>query len=121
MTQYDLRDDSETSTFVLKTCLAKNVHHHHDEVEAYKAMGAEEVALPNMIRFYGSWRQGDTYNMLLEYVGGGTLESFMEATDPPTRFEDILKFWVKLFDLVALLARIHRHPNPNHRHTCLQG
>jgi serine/threonine protein kinase len=110
-----------TPTFVLKTCSSHAVQYHQREVHAYKAMGGQVDVMPNMVRFYGSWRQGNTYYMLLEYVNGGTLESFFQDTPSPTRQEEILMFWERLFDLVNLVARVHKHPNPNSRHEYLQG
>ncbi|KAF2687076.1 kinase-like protein [Lentithecium fluviatile CBS 122367] len=114
-------DATTTDTFVLKTCPARNDHHHYDEVQAYKDMRTEHDVMSNMVRFFGSWKQGHTYYMLLEYADGGTLESFLQDTAPPTKREHIIMFWERMFDLIKLIARIHKHPNPNRRHEYLQG
>jgi serine/threonine protein kinase len=114
-------DDRRTNTFVVKTCPANKVHLYHDEVNVYKAMSAENPVLDNMVRFYGSWRQGDTYNILLEYVDGGTLESFLERTHPPTALRDIVTLWEKFCALASLIALIHQHPHPNNDKIILRG
>jgi serine/threonine protein kinase len=84
-------------------------------------MSAEDKVLDNMVRFYGSWRQGDTYNILLEYVDGGTLEDFFKKTDPPTNLQEMVTLWKKFCDLTSLIALIHQHPHPSDKHRILQG
>jgi hypothetical protein len=59
--------------------------------------------------------------MLLEYVDGGNLEDYFRKYEPPTRAEDILKFWGKLLDLIKPVMQIHRIPSPHGKHRYLQG
>jgi len=75
----------------------------------------------NMARFYGSWVQNQKYNMLLEYVGGGTLIEFFRRTKPPQTSEDRIKFWENLLDLVKPLSRIHELPISDKKEECHQG
>lgn len=82
---------------------------HQDDVSDY------------MAKFYGSWFQDGHYNFLLEFVGGGTLTDFLQRVQPPTREEEILKFWTKLLDLVKIIERIHEVPVTGDGSQYLQG
>lgn len=97
------------------------MQYYHCEVGAYKVMNRQTDILPNMARFYGSYRLGQTYNFFLEYVGGGTLDHYLRNTDPPTSAEDILKIWSQILDLIRVVERIHKVPNPNNKGQYLQG
>lgn len=72
-----------------------------------------------MAKFYGSWVQGGIYHILVEYVEGGTLANFFRSAEPPTREEDIMKFWSNLLDLIKIVKRIHELPLANKEY--LQG
>ncbi|KAF1948009.1 kinase-like protein [Clathrospora elynae] len=121
------RDDHNhptTNFFVLKSCRADRSKFHNNEVEAYKALSSQtssDDVLQNIARFYGSWTQGDTCNMLLEYVGGDTLTRFFESNEPPTTEEDILKFWRNFIQIARPIARLHRLPDPQNTHSYKQG
>ncbi|KAF2115660.1 hypothetical protein BDV96DRAFT_492255, partial [Lophiotrema nucula] len=103
----DEAESSPTSTFVLKTCHETHSTYHHNEVHAYKALNNHGGPLNNIVVFHGSWISHGTYNMLLEYVDGGTLTEFLKSTEPPTRVEDIVDFWSSLLDLIKPLIRMH--------------
>lgn len=60
-----------------------------------------------MIGFYGSFKQGETSNILLEYAGGGTLEDFLQRNDPPTDSEGIYKLWSAAFEPIKAIQHIH--------------
>jgi serine/threonine protein kinase len=115
------QNSPRTNTFVLKTCSAKGTHDHESKVEAYKTVIQHTGDLSNMVRFYGSWRQGGRYNMLLEYVDGGSLEDFFRKNMPPTRGEDILKFWENILELSKAVMHIHRLPSTEGSRRSLQG
>jgi hypothetical protein len=79
-------------------------------------LAVEKDISDNIPQFHGSWRQGNVSNILLEYVGGGTLRSFFENNEPPMTKDDLLKFWENLFQIAKPIARIHKLPvadNPN--------
>ena len=59
--------------------------------------------------------------MLLEFVDGGSLEDFFRNNMPPTRGEDILKFWGRLFDVTKPVMHIHKLPCPENSRRYLQG
>ena len=60
-----------------------------------------------MIGFYGSFRQGDRYHLILELADKGTLEQYIKHTPPPTTGEEIISFWERMFMLIEALLRIH--------------
>jgi len=67
-----------------------------------------------VIGFCGSFTQGDTFNVLLEYANGGTLEDFLQKHEPPTNAEDIYKFWSAIFNLTKAIESIHAvSPDPS--------
>jgi hypothetical protein len=74
-----------------------------------------------MARFYGSWRQGDTRNILREYVGGGTLTTFFEQTQSPATMDDILEFWRNFIQFIKPIACIHHLPDPHNHHSYKAG
>lgn len=106
---------------MLKTCDEKDTEYHHKEVEAYKLLMNQEDNSQNMVRFYGSWIQNQTYHMILEYVGGGTLIDFFERTKQPSRYEDRIKFWRKLLELIKPVSRMHQPSSPDEQHRYYQG
>jgi serine/threonine protein kinase len=81
--------------------------YYYNEIEAFKILMSEEKFEQNIVTFYGSWRQGTTYNILLEYADRGTLIDYFENTAPPTEYEDIISFWSALLDVTKGLKRIH--------------
>lgn len=103
----------ETDTFVLKSCETKNSDYHLNEIEPYKALGEQDDVFPYMARFYGSWKQGSEYNIVLEFVGGGSLSKFFELSEQPTQAEDIMKFWKNILDIIKPVLRIHQLPKSN--------
>jgi serine/threonine protein kinase len=60
-----------------------------------------------MIGFYGSFKQGNRFNILLEYADIGSLDKYFKRVFPPTSGEDIIKFWESLFMLLEGLLKIH--------------
>lgn len=117
----DERGAPVTNTFVLKTCQAKDAKSHHYEVEAYKALTHQIDISRHIARFYGSWVQFGMYNMILEYVEGGTLADFFQTVEPPTSEEDIGKFWRNLLDIIKVVERIHELPSSNSKQEYMQG
>lgn len=97
---------------------------HNNEVEAYRILlsyPSGRDAMQHMARFYGSWRQGESCNILREYVGGGTLTEFFKRTEPPTTKVDILEFWKNFIQFIKPIACIHRLPDPHNPHSYKVG
>lgn len=60
-----------------------------------------------MIGFYGGFRHGDRYNIILEFADKGTLEDYFKKITPPTTGEEIITFWEHLFNLIEALLFVH--------------
>lgn len=73
------------------------------EVNGFRSVKQSE----SIIKFYGSFIQGDDYNILLEFADRGSLEQYFEKESPPSRGADIIKFWEALFQLIKGLKAIH--------------
>jgi serine/threonine protein kinase len=73
------------------------------EVAAFRHLGPN----PSVIKFYGSFARGDSYNVLLEYADKGTLADYFKNESPPSEGEEIIRFWEAMFKLIDALRRIH--------------
>lgn len=85
-------------------------------MDAFKKLATKNGSDRSLIQFLGSYRQGDTYNILLEYADRGTLEDFFRHTTPPSLGEDIVMFWDRLFNVIKALSRIHASKRPDGFH-----
>jgi hypothetical protein len=69
-------------------------------------LNQDGLSVPSIIRVYGSFEQNQTYNVLFEHVDGGTLEHYFRRVKPPTKEEDIVKFWGRLFYLAQAIRNL---------------
>lgn len=110
--------------FVLKSCRSDNTEVYANEVRGYRTLGQQKDISTYIARFYGSWRQGDTCNILLEYVdggiGGNTLTDVFMGEHPTTEV-DLIKFWDKLVRVIEPLCRIHCHGDKEDRNKIAVG
>jgi serine/threonine protein kinase len=101
--------DPNINTFALKTYLfpeAEAARYYDCEVSAFRALSRRSD--PHLIGFYGNYKQGSTYNILLEYADGGSLEQYFAKTQPPCEGIDITNFWTSLFGILKALSAIHQ-------------
>ncbi|KAI1623066.1 hypothetical protein EDD37DRAFT_651254 [Exophiala viscosa] len=98
-----------TNTYVLKTYRTQDAElHYSNEINAFQRLRLQSGCLGKVvIGFFGSFRQGKTFNTLIEYASGGTLEDFLQKNDPPTDAEDIHKLWSAIFELTKAIQSIH--------------
>lgn len=91
-------------TFVLKTYYEQDCF--QKEVKAFTRLrNAKEE--PSLIGFYGSFVHNSTYNIILEYADGGTLEDYFRTVSAPSNGWDILHFWKGILQIIEALCRIH--------------
>ncbi|KAI4948051.1 hypothetical protein J4E91_006044 [Alternaria rosae] len=112
-----------TNVFILKSSRSDYAKLHNNEVEAYRTLLSHPSgrdAMQNMARFYGSWRQGETRNILREYIGGGTLANFFERTEPPTTMiflvddsASMKPYWKEVQRVFEALAYLVKHMDPD--------
>ena len=72
-------------------------------MKAFNKIGSNS----NIIGYYGSFRRGDTFNVILEYADRGNLKEFFQHQDPPSTAESIIQFWQGLFKLIYALRAVH--------------
>ncbi len=97
--------EEEASTFVLKKYETEEAKKHYDsEVAAFQKLGPTS----SIIEFYGSYIQGNSFNILLEFADKGSLAQYFREEAPPTTGEEIIKFWEGIFMLGQALAAIHQ-------------
>lgn len=96
------------NTYVLKTYNTKDaVSYYENEVRAFRRLATRDHNDRSLVQYLGSFKHSDTYNILLEYADGGTLEDFFQNISPPSLAEHMILFWERLFDIFKALSRIH--------------
>lgn len=78
----------------------------NSEVEAFLKLPFKHGS-QYVVKYYGSFIQGDTYTIILEYADGGSLLEFYRRERPPKTWDDLRKFWDSMFRLLEALAVIH--------------
>lgn len=102
------------NTYVLKTYNTKDAKDYFEnEVDAFRKLATKNGIEKSLIQFFGGYKQGDTYNILLEYADCGTLEDFFQNVTPPSLGEDIEMFWGRLFNVIQALSHIHKLARPD--------
>lgn len=79
----------------------------NSEVDAFRKLNETGRPVPNLVGFYGAFRQNGSFNIILQYANVGTLEDYFQKAKPPKRGKDILKLWRNLFRLTDPLIDIH--------------
>jgi len=101
-----LGDDA--NTFVLKEYSTVDARtYYENETAAFNKVGSGPSSDNNIIKHYGSFIRGDTFNLLLEYADKGTLRKVF-AEEAPTSSENIIRFWEQIFKLMHSLDCIHK-------------
>ncbi|KAI0889237.1 uncharacterized protein GGS22DRAFT_177782 [Annulohypoxylon maeteangense] len=102
------------STFVLKT------YHNHrfqriyeNEIDALRTLKNQRS--PNVITYYGSFRQDGTCNIILEYANGGDLAQFLKKTPSP-KGDEVIQFWKSISLCFGGLHYIHHLVNTGGYH-----
>ena len=102
------------NTYVLKTYNTSDAKRYYEnEVQAFKKIASKDREDKSIIQFLGSYKQSDTYNILLEYADCLTLEDFFRNVTPPSFSKDIALFWQRFFDLLKALSYIHIIERPD--------
>ncbi|KAF3001704.1 hypothetical protein E8E14_000681 [Neopestalotiopsis sp. 37M] len=98
---------SHGHTYILKTYTGSSGRKLYDnERKALTAL--QDQPNDHIVGFYGSFTQGDTYNLVFEYVDGGNLLEFFKSTPPPTSPQDKHDFWTSYKGIFEGAHRIHQ-------------
>lgn len=66
-----------------------------------------EEASKSIVKFYGSFTQQHSHNVVLEFADQGTLADYYQKFPNPMLEADITDFWEHIFNLGRGLAQIH--------------
>ncbi|KAL2189195.1 hypothetical protein L209DRAFT_682575 [Thermothelomyces heterothallicus CBS 203.75] len=95
------------STFVLKIYHGRK--HEASYENEYRVLDQHRRnRSPNVVELYGSFRQLESYCLILEYANAGNLGEYFENCQPPRTVEDVAAFWKSLFQVFQGLERIHQ-------------
>ncbi|CAG8949741.1 hypothetical protein HYFRA_00004061 [Hymenoscyphus fraxineus] len=97
-------DTPDSNKFVLRTYFRTSGDNlYKQELNVFRSFKNAD----GIIRFYGSYIQGDSMNIILEYADRGSLEDYLRAETPPSRGMDIIRFWDSMFQLIEALKTVH--------------
>lgn len=82
--------------------------HYQAELDAFLHLRHVEKPESSMIGFYGSYLHGSTFNIILEYANGGTLEDYFRNIPPPVDGKDIFHVWSGLLQVWKALWTVHQ-------------
>jgi hypothetical protein len=99
--------NKSANTFVLKSYSTEDADKYSIKVKDLKKLASQDSTEPNLWHSYGSYEQGNTINIFLEYTDYGTLEQYLQANVPPARGEDIIESWDQVLRIIRALARLH--------------
>lgn len=60
-----------------------------------------------IISFYGSYKHGETFHIILEHADKGTLEDYLQTIPRPSNSHDIYVFWNNFLKLLNALNILH--------------
>ena len=90
--------------FALKTYRSNRKDIYEQDRNAFEALRGQDRS--KLIQYYGSFKQGSTYNILLEYADSD-LNEFFADNRPPVTSKEIFGFWKGLIGVVDALQSIH--------------
>lgn len=86
---------------------------YEQESEAFRKITESGVkSAPGIIEFYGSFEYQGSFNIILEYAGGGTLETFWQEHDRPSGGSNFIAYWKSIFEVVDGIRWLHNHRLP---------
>lgn len=74
---------------------------------AFAVLANYSKSYASFLRSYGQYKQGDTFNLVLDYMDGGNLEQYMWETRPPLSPADRIDLWDSMRGVLAGLVHFH--------------
>ncbi|KAL9066101.1 MAG: hypothetical protein Q9157_007251 [Trypethelium eluteriae] len=102
------QEGPHSNIFVLKTFHKYEEQHYENEVRAFATLRKKVARIPGLVTFFGSFVQGNTFHILLEYADGGTLQEYLDKVPRPTTHGQRRDFWKSLLPLTKALKEIHQ-------------
>lgn len=91
--------------YVVKTFSRNHQRRYTNEWIALTAI--KDLKHQHIIKYYGSFVQGNTYSLVLEFVDGVNLAEYFEQTTKPATRLDAWLFWKSLSGVWSGLAGLH--------------
>lgn len=77
-----------------------------DERKAYEAL-CGKLEHPNVLRYLGSFRCGQTFSILLEFAEEGTMDDLFQRNVTPHTYDEFRAFWKSIIRLVEGVEMVH--------------
>ena len=101
---------SQKHQYAVKTYMGRNAKSYYErEVKAFTQLreNNKKYPSPSIVGYHGSNIHRGTYNVILEFADGGTLEDYFEQQREPKTGQDIIDFWESFFEVVKAISRLH--------------
>lgn len=102
--------------YILKTYHGQqHEQHYRHEAQAFARLLHNPTSTEHVVKCHATFKHGETYNLVLEWVPGGDLLQYFETQRPPQTSEEIIDFWESLVKFTVGLHRIHQVILPGDR------
>jgi serine/threonine protein kinase len=99
--------------YVLKTYHGEqHEQHYQHEVQAFSRLLQNPSSIEHVVKCYATFKHGETYNLIMQWVSGGDLLEYFRNTPPPQTSEEIADFWGSLTKVMIGLPPIHQTTVP---------
>ncbi len=88
-----------------------------NEIAAFETLKDSKDAELAIINYHGSFRLDGTFNILLEYADGGTLEDAFQNTNPPVTTAQEAAFWRGMLNICRAIKAVHNLADKRYAHT----
>lgn len=94
--------------YVIKTYKKdRDREHYNYERETFDSLQGD-LRERHIVPYYGAFQHGKTLNLILEYIPGCDLLSFMHSHQPPKCPEHVLNFWRNLIEVLTGVHHLHQ-------------
>ncbi|KAK3320296.1 hypothetical protein B0T19DRAFT_404801 [Cercophora scortea] len=104
--EVDDHGDPTQDTFALKVQLDSNSH--RNEVKAYTVIRNMSNPPEYIVKYYGSFIQGEAHCLILEHADGGNFLEYLKKTPPPSDPQDRLMFWKSYSGYIKGIRGVHQ-------------
>ncbi|KAL9108230.1 MAG: hypothetical protein Q9227_006968 [Pyrenula ochraceoflavens] len=112
MDNEEMRYQEDPHVYVVKSYHRLDAEKYfYAETDAFRKINESGQPVPNLIGFYGAFRQNGSFNIVLQYANLETLEAYFRKTKPPKLGTDIVTLWRNVFKLTDALNAIHDLPH----------
>lgn len=100
LSQKDNTAAATNPVYILKTYHGEQYEQHYQhEVQAFSRLLQNRSSTEHIVKCHATFKHGETYNLVMQWVPGGDLLEYFRKTSPPRTPEDIADFWDSLTKL----------------------